>query len=104
MTNQDNTSELRIKEILMAYKRYPYGTAEEPHITGDEAADNLVQFITAHTNKAIADVLDRLESDLENTPLAYAKDTGNERNAWNTISVHEAIESERQKLTNKEVK
>ena len=52
--------------------------------------------------KAVEEVLDRLEEDLENTPLAYAVEAGNERNAWNTVSVHEAIEAERTKL--KEVK
>lgn len=26
-----------LEEILMAYKRYPYGTDEEPHMSGDEA-------------------------------------------------------------------
>ena len=38
MSNTDDT----LEEILKAYKRYPYGTKELPHITGDEAKALLI--------------------------------------------------------------
>lgn len=37
MTNYNE----RLDKILMAYKRYPYGTSAAPHISGDEAKQAL---------------------------------------------------------------
>ena len=34
-----------IDKILMSYKRYPYGTDEFPHITGEEARQALIDLI-----------------------------------------------------------
>lgn len=38
MKSQDK----EIDEILMSYKRYPYGTDDYPHISGDEAKEQIL--------------------------------------------------------------
>lgn len=107
MTNQDNTQ----AELREAVKRF---------CRTDEAAENLVQFIAAHTNKAIADVLDRLGE-----TIPFSNSTSDELDKSNThldsrsqqywsaynrgyISMSDqtkkAIQAERQKLTIKELK
>jgi len=60
-------------------------------VTPSSAAKEAKQLI----NQEALALLDRLENSLENTPLAYAEEAGDERNAWNTASVYEAVEAER---------
>ena len=47
MTNYNK----RLDKILMAYKRYPYGTSAASHISGDEAK----QAITSLTKELVAE-------------------------------------------------
>lgn len=45
----------KVQKILMASKRYPYGTKELPHLTGDEAKaaiEALIAAAVAETEKA----------------------------------------------------
>lgn len=65
MTNQQEEVELRknLENIIIA-DDYVHGVQYK-------TLDNLVQFIEAHTNKAIGEVLDRLESLNGSHPDSY---------------------------------
>ena len=49
-----------IDEILKAYKRYPYGTSEYPHISGDTAKAQLEQLMAERERLARIDELERI--------------------------------------------
>lgn len=52
MTPQHHNDDTELREAITAYKRYPYGTKEAPHITGDKLLELFHQYAQSKTDEA----------------------------------------------------
>ena len=84
-TNQASENDLREELREQIFKVIYSATPDMNAITADDSTDNIMEFITAHTNKQIEEVLDR---------LLYAE----KMSEAGQFHMYEDIEAERNKL------
>jgi hypothetical protein len=68
----------------------------------DDVMQVVDSLVAEERQKERETLLGEIELRLLHTPLAYAKEAGDERDAWNTISVDEIIASQRNQPSEKE--